>query len=265
LEKFYYGISGTGTDLKIPIGTILVSVASLYSRGKFRIPDIVGEYDEIMLDWGGYSWFHSHDAYPFTPMEYWRFVKDFISVYPKTTYVAMMDYPCEPSVLSARAFSNKCRIHSSIQNFRELINLPIEAEWMAVVQGYTRSEYSYCAALLHKFRLYTPLTAIGSVCQRKGTGTIKEIIHHVVAQNPNVDYHAFGLQIRALMDQNTKDLLYSSDSHVWRFFTGAHKPSKNVWKPRNIDEKLENYYRYRIKIEENVLGDCRYRNLAEAV
>lgn len=264
MNKFYYGISW-GSDVGIPADRMLISAASMYSRKKFRIIDLKHSPKEIMLDWGGFSWFSKHNSYPFSTNEYWEFVKDFVSVYPQTTYVAMMDYPCGPLIndLNSMNYSNKTRIHASIQNYRELIKKPIgAAEWMATVQGYSLHEYSYCSELLCKFGLYTPLTAIGSVCQRKRTNTIKSVLLHVISKNPSVKYHAFGLQLRELSKQFVKDVLESSDSGSWKFRSGS---TDGCWKPKTFEEKLDNFVHYRMKIEETILGDFRNRNLAGGI
>lgn len=105
--------------------------------------------------------------------------------------------------------------------------------------------------------------AIGSICQRKGTKGLITVVQHVHRNLPaGTRIHTFGLQLSALKDPAIKGIIASSDSGAWKFKSGC---TNGRWKPSSYAEKLENFIKYRMKIEEAVLGDFRYRNLAEGV
>ena len=258
LDIFYYGI-GWGNDLKIPADHILISASACWKkyRGgyRFEVPNILSEPITIWLDSGGYTCFTKWKDYPWTVEQYVNFVRLFCIRYPQTEYVSVLDLPCEPLV--NRSESNVCRIHQTIKNTRDCLSYKIPANWVSVIQGYSKWEYKYCANLMHHFGLFTPVTAIGSVCQRKGTKQLDEIVRFITTL-ADVKWHTFGLQLRAL--STLKDVVHSSDSGAWKF-----RSKRGAWKPKTYEHKLKNYWRYRFKIETQIIGDFRYENLCAGV
>jgi hypothetical protein len=111
----------------------------------------------------------------------------------------------------------------------------------------------------NKIWVSTAVTAIGSICQRKKTKQLKDYISFIT-RLADVKWHTFGMQISVLKDKQIADLLESSDSGAWKF---ASIPGN--WKPVTYEQKLNNYISYSRKIEENILGDYRYRNLTEGL
>jgi hypothetical protein len=261
MQRFYYGI-GFGNDLKIPAEHILISTSSCWKKVKgkyqFVVPIILSNPSTIWIDSGGFTCFTKWADYPWSVAEYVHFVLRFCVQYPQVTYVSVMDLPCEPQVRNST--SNIQRIHQTIQNTRECLRYNIPAKWVSVIQGYSKFEYAYCASLMHHFRLFTEITAIGSICQRKKTKQLKDYLHFIT-KLANVKWHTFGMQISVLKDKTIADLLESSDSGAWKF-----KDYKNgTFKPTTYEQKLENYIRYSLNIHEQVLGDYRYRNLASGL
>jgi hypothetical protein len=262
MKTFYYGI-GFGNDLKIPARHILISTSSCWKKVggyyKLAVPKILSNPESIWIDSGGFTCFTKWSDYPWTVTEYVDFIRRFCQQYPQVKYVSVMDLPCEPSVDRSGSRTNIQRIHQTIQNTRECLRTAIPAQWVSVVQGYKKNEYSYCAELMHRFRLFTPMTAIGSICQRKKTKQLKDYILFIT-RLADVKWHTFGMQISVLKDKQIADLLESSDSGAWKF---ASVPGN--WKPVTYEQKLNNYISYSIKIEEKILGDYRYRNLVEGL
>lgn len=267
MEQFYYGI-GFGNDLKIPAKHILISASSCWKkiRGIYKlvVPIILSNPEEIWIDSGGFTCFTKWTDYPWTVAEYVYFILEFCQRYPQVKYVSVMDLPCEPTVkrdkLETIVPSNIQRIHQTIFNTQECQRYKIPVNWVSVVQGYSKFEYAYCAKLMHQFRLFTPITAIGSICQRKRTKQLKDYIKFITSL-ADVKWHTFGMQISVLKDPEIKKLLYSSDSGAWKF----KNYGDGIWKPKTYEQKLENFIRYSMNIDEQVLYDFRYRNLAGCV
>jgi len=262
VNTFYYGI-GFGNDLKIPAKHILISASSCWKKFKngyrFVIPDILSNPEEIWIDSGGFTCFTKWHDYPWSVVEYVDFILRFCQRYPQVKYASVMDLPCEPSIERGYNQTNKQRIHQTIYNTRECMRYQIPANWVSVIQGYSKHEYSYCAKLMHHFGLFTPVTAIGSICQRKKTTQLKNYIKFIT-KLADVKWHTFGMQISVLKDKEIASLLESSDSGAWKF-----ESKRGAWKPVTYEQKLKNYYSYSLKIEEQVIGDFRYRNLAGGI
>jgi hypothetical protein len=263
MEKFYYGI-GFGNELKLPAKHILISASGCWRKGKnyeFVVPEITSTPESIWIDSGGFTYFSRQRDYPWTVEQYVAFVKEFCKKYPQVEYVTVMDLPCEPGVNREGGVSNTERIHKTITNTYHCMKHEIPAKWVAVVQGYSKEDYAYCAFLMHELSLFTPLTAIGSICQRKGTKELKDMILYITGL-ADVKWHTFGMQISVLKDREVADRIYSSDSGAWKFFSGY---TGGNWKPSKYEDKLNNYIRYSRNIDEQILGDYRLRNLAEGV
>lgn len=145
-----------------------------------------------------------------------------------------MDYPCEPDTLG----NNKIR--RTFDNAKYLLSEYPAYDWVNVVQGYRLSEYHYCINLYRDNGLLTPLTAIGSICQRKGTKQLNEIIINLSGMLNDVHIHTFGLQIKSLA--SIHQYIHSSDSGAWKF-------GNICYYPNGLKEKIANYHRYKKKID----------------
>ncbi len=262
MECFYYGI-GWGNDLQLPAPHILISASSCWKRHgndyNFIVPTILSNPQSIWIDSGGFTCFKNWADYPWTIKQYVEFVLNFCKRYPQVEYVSVMDLPCEPQVKRSTLetkTTNIQRIHQTIQNTRDCLSYKIPANWVSVIQGYSKFEYAYCAKLMHEFGLFTDVTAIGSICQRKKTKQLKEYLLYIT-RLADVKWHTFGMQISVLKDPILQQIIHSSDSGAWKFKNYGN----GIWKPKGYKQKLENYIEYSLKIEEQVLGDYRYRNL----
>jgi hypothetical protein len=264
MKKFYYGI-GFGNELKLPAKHILISASGCWGKGgmlKFVVPKITSNPESIWIDSGGFTCFTKWKDYPWTVEQYVAFVREFCEKYPQVEYVTVMDLPCEPNTNRDEGMTNEMRIRKTVTNTRMCLNYKIPAQWVAVIQGYTKKEYTYCGELMAMYDLFTPLTAIGSICQRKGTKELKDMILYITDLNKDVKWHTFGMQISVLKDKEIADRIYSSDSGAWKFLSGY---TGGNWKPSKYEDKLVNFIRYSRNIEEQILGDYRIRNLVEGV
>jgi hypothetical protein len=265
MNRFYFAIGWDGESI-INYPYYLISAASCFSKGRFRVPKLRTTPKEIFLDSGGFAFFTKWDKYPFSFEEYLNFINDFCFAYPQTKYVSVMDYPCEPQINRKQLSTNKQRIHETIQNAKYLLNQKIPAQWVSVIQGHELHEYFYCMEQMFKENLFTPLTAIGSICTRKQCGQIFNIVNAVRKYNPKINIHAFGLELPALYDRNIWDILYSCDSGAWKF---GSNPENDNWKPTSLEEKNKNFGIYLKKVNRlfadrngnKPLMDHRWQNL----
>ncbi len=266
MKTFYYGI-GFGNDLKIPAKDILISASSCWKKVKgkwqFVVPTILSDPTSIWIDSGGFTCFTKWADYPWSVKEYTDFIISFCQQYPQVEFASVMDLPCEPNIRrdigNTKSTTNIQRIHQTIQNTRDCMKYNIPCKWASVIHGYSKYEYSYCASLMHHFGLFTPVTAVGSVCQRKKTKQLKDYILFIT-KLANVKWHTFGMQLSVLKDRQISSLLESSDSGAWKFTSVP-----GAWKPVTYEDKLKNFYSYSLKIDECVLHDFRARNMCGGI
>jgi hypothetical protein len=262
IEKFFFGLDGSGRDKEIDYPYVLISAATLWNGKRFKPAHFHENVKEIFLDSGGFSFFTKWSKYPFTTDEYLQFVRGFCDAHPQTKYVAIMDYPCEDYVNRADLWTNFQRIDETVKNAEALIHREILAEWVSVVQGYCFEEYSYCCEEMRKRGLWTPLTAVGSICTRKDLFHIKYILNMIRRKHRHVNLHAFGLEYRALADREVWDILYSVDSAAWKFTSNGNKLKPGAWRPGSTKEKMENFVRYKGMIDRLIAdrtGNCELR------
>jgi len=248
MERFFYCADGSKIDYLLKDVPLLISAATLWKKGKFNLPKNLNGATEIFLDSGGFSFFTTWEKYPFSPEEYIAFILRFKERYPQLKYVAIMDYPCENFVNRKSLKTNYQRINATVQNAKELLSHNIPASWVSVVQGYSYSDYRYCCDLMEEMNLFTPLTAVGSICTRKKISEIFTILR-IVKQYTGA-LHAFGLEYQALKIRSIWDLLYSCDSGAWKFTSRNHKERGfgGFWRPRNHEDKIKNLALYQEKI-----------------
>lgn len=269
MKKFYMVVGWQG-EFFIDYPYILISSASCFKKTGLKVPTKELKAEEIFLDSGGFTFFTRWEKYPYDPDEYIDFVERFCEQYPQTKYVAVMDYPCESFVNRKNLTTNKQRIHETLKNTKYLLNQKIPARWVSVIQGHELHEYLYCMEQMFREKLFTPLTAIGSICTRKQCGQIFNIVNAVRKYNPEINIHAFGLELPALYDRSIWDILYSCDSGAWKF---GSNPENNNWKPVSLEEKEKNFQVYLKKVNRlfadrngnKPLVDYRWQNLAEGI
>jgi len=258
VEKVFLGLDCSSRDKLIDYPYVLISAASLWNGKRFKKIHFNDEVKEIFLDSGGFSFFTKWAKYPFTTDQYLEMVRAFCEEHPRTRYVSVMDYPCEPLINRSDLRTNYQRIDETLKNTEALYHREIpSADWVSVIQGHNMEEYSYCSEEFRKRGLWTPLTAVGSICTRNETFAIKQILFMLSRKHRDVKLHAFGLDYRVLKDREIWNLIYSSDSGAWRLCGDGNKRKKD-WRPRGNVELLESYKRYREKID--ALFDIRNGN-----
>jgi len=199
VEKVFFGLDCSSRDKLINYPYVLISAASLWNGKRFKKIHFHEDVKEIFLDSGGFSFFTKWAQYPFTTDQYLDLVRGFCEEHSRIRYVGVMDYPCESLVNRADLRTNYQRIDETLKNAEALIHRELPAgEWVSVIQGHNIEEYSYCSEKFRANGLWTPLTAVGSICTRKETFAIKQILFMLKRKHQNVNLHAFGLDYRAL-------------------------------------------------------------------
>lgn len=111
-------------------------------------------------------------------------------------FCAIMDYACEREVNRSTYKTNINRIEATIANEITLRELAPDLPWLGVFQGNTIEERAWGIRQRQKLQLINPYMGIGSICGQTPMGS-KATIRFYVQQLPSIDYHVFGLDIRA--------------------------------------------------------------------
>jgi tRNA-guanine family transglycosylase len=241
----FYGCEGSGSDKKMGGGRvdhILISASVLWRGNKFKnfFPP---EHDVLFLDSGGYSFFNRVGDYPFSVSHYVELAKKL-----DANFVSVLDYPCEPDVLRDSGLSTNIeRIERTIRNAKECMKHN-DINWVMVIQGYELSEYQYCCDRVKDEGLETDVIAIGSLCVRKKVSDARKIISLVRRNFPHARLHGFGVDLKFLRDVKIRSMLWSTDTQAWRWCNNG-----KYHFPMTEQEKLDNFNRYRLKVE-SIMG-----------
>lgn len=241
MNRVFYGVDGRSIDHLLGNGfvdNILISAIMLWRNGKFALPNRLPKHDALFLDSGGFTFTNRTGTYPFTPEQYAGIALEIVA-----DYVAVMDYPCKPGE------DNATKIDQTIQNSiacHAIKGVP----WVQVVQGGDLTEYQTCCDLIKKWGLETPIMAVGSLKCRSKSSEVLAIIRAVSRNFPSVKIHAFGPNLRAIRNRYIRNILYQSDTTVWRI----NSEGGNRF-PKSMEEKLRNYDRYRVKMDKILKED----------
>jgi len=241
---------------------LLVSAGSLWSneRNKF-IHRTIPICKHFFLDSGGFSLLNKYGEYPFTINEYIKLVLHY-----NPDHVAIMDYPCEPSINRNRIKTNKERIEKTLDNTIKAIRM----EWMCeltqfvpVIQGYTLDEYKYCIDRMLELDIFQDhdYVAVGTMCRRMGNNELRRLIfgitNYVWSTQPNTKFHFFGLKLTALRDFICAERIYSCDSMAWDI---KHIDRTRMY-PRTEGEKIDCLDHYLKKIDAIVYTHTRQQQI----
>jgi len=254
--KFFYGIDGTGVDMKMGDGyveNICISAALLWSGRKFRKlnpPD----HKRLFLDSGGFTFFSKTGEYPFTVEQYAN-----LSSTIDADYVACMDYPCEDSISRSVHKTNSDRINATIENTIKCHEIE-GPNWVTVIQGDHVSEYMECCKLIKENNLETPLMAVGSICRRRKVQDLLDVLVPIKSKFSSYDLHGFGVDLRQISDRRVRWLLWSSDSQAWRLSRNGR-----LRFPRNTEDKIRNFNSYKKRIDSILYTDAEQVTLPKGV
>lgn len=198
------------------------------------------DIDRLFVDSGGYSLMLSQGEHPHVD-DYLDTVVDY-----GADMFAVQDYPCEPKIL--KRYGRSVRDHqrrtttATAECLVRAHERGIDADPVAVVQGWERDDYINHIRELREEGLLTEHIGIGSVCRRNQDREIRRIIADVANElKSHHKIHAFGVKNSILSDKKTRDRLHSADTTAWYF--------RNYNKRNDIDdtwqEMVGQYLNYR--------------------
>ncbi len=242
MKEFYY-VADWGSYKYLHAQNILISAASawLARRGKFMKWRISPSVEKVFLDSGGFSFFSKKGDYPFTPTQYIQYANDMIDQGIPLHLVAILDYPCEPTVhRSDTLATNQQKIQATVSNAVMLMDSDPHLPWIPVLQGYSLREYEYCYDLYNEAGIRADYWAVGSVCTRKKTGGMRNIVVNM-KRLLRAKIHTFGLSIRFLRDPQIWHSIHSSDSRAWGFMSFRDKGGDFVRYSRKIANLFDSH------------------------
>ncbi len=204
-------------------GCSMMAVASAHwdnERGRFRINRPPADHmSSLCIDSGGFTAAKRWGKYPWSAQQYADFIQE-MSRDVTLDFCAIMDYACEPSVNRSTYATNIERIEATIRNESACREAAPALPWLPVLQGDSLEERAYdIAARRRAGMLPDDYAGIGSVCGRGVSGAVKTTLFY--RDNlPGVKYHAFGLHIQALDNDQVFDTIRSWDSYSWSWGKG---------------------------------------------
>lgn len=230
---FYWGLSAGGThaalrrardDEEIPSPEYCMVSYTTAMNGLWPGP-------EWMIDCGGSPVsIRTHGGHPADIDDYVEYLVDPPRKYARHgrgpldigTY-ALRDWPCEPAVRDALGISVvECQqrtLEDHIATLEAAEDAYVDAQPMAVLQGWDVEDYLVCIDRFREHGLITDTMALGTVCRRttsEAVAEVREIAQRVRRNLPaRVDLHGFGLKKTLLEDADALGIFDSVDSTAW--------------------------------------------------
>jgi hypothetical protein len=207
-------------------------------RQRFKIHRPPSDHIEsICIDSGGFTAAKRWGRYPWTPAQYADWIAE-ESRDVQLDFCATMDYACEKTVNRSILTTNKERIEESIQNELACRQVAPDLPWLPVLQGDNLAEREFDLSLRRRLGLIPATFAgLGSICGRGVVGA-RQVIKFYRHQLPGVKYHAFGLHVQALDDDEVFMAVRSWDSYSWNWGKGQ----KGVDRPTEYLQKTNESY-----------------------
>lgn len=181
------------------------------------------------LDSGAFSELVLHGGWRTTPEAYNSAVRRYDHAIGNLDWTAPMDWPCEPDMVHRTGLSVEAHQHKTVANFVQLQQLWDHEEsaspYMPVLQGWEPADYLHCWDLYGEAGVDLAdyaVVGVGSVCRRQHTSQIGEVLGALLARDPLLPIHAFGLKMHGLRTYG--HLLCSADSCAWSFQARRNPP-----------------------------------------
>lgn len=135
-------------------------------------------------------------------------------------YYALRDWPCEPDVREALDLSVDELLDLTVRDHRRTLELAeeagIEAEPVAVLQGWEPEDYLECLDRFFEAGLVTDHIGIGSICRRAPLDEIVEVVAKIRQALPDrCSIHGFGVKKNVFEDDSALFSFDSADSTAW--------------------------------------------------
>lgn len=170
--------------------------------------------ESLFIDSGGYSFLVGNGGYTDSYEEYLSYVRRV-----GADYYALRDYPCTPELrdkLNASVGEQQARTIARIEEGLEAHEeRGLEAEPVAVLQGWHPHDYLRHIDNLRDRGLLTETVGIGSLVRENATGQIRLVIEAVGNELPNRDIHGFGVKGPTLRARYIREHLTSVDTQSY--------------------------------------------------
>ncbi len=205
-----------------------------------------------MIDSGGYSTLNSNASYETDVEEYIDYLLEHES---KISRYVLRDWACEDELL--RKYDRTVRDHQKwtirdhIKCREQADAAGLDAEPVAVLQGYDIRDYLWHYDYLREHGLLTDHLGIGSVCRRNSEAQLRSTIVQLREEIPDrITLHGFGVKQTLLGYPDVVDALNSVDTAAWNYglrmdaeANNSAEGHRNTW-----NRNLEAYIAYREKI-----------------
>lgn len=175
------------------------------------------------LDSGGFSELSLHGRWVTTPADYVAAVRRYDTEIGRLDWAAPQDWMCEPVMIAKTGLSVAEHQRRTVANFVELSDRwadasDAESPFMPVLQGWERDDYLRCIEMYAEAGVDLaafPIVGVGSVCRRQHTSEIGDILRAILATDPGLPLHGFGVKTLGLAEYG--HLLTTADSLAWSF------------------------------------------------
>lgn len=208
---FYFGAASGSTrkalrELQEP--NVMLNYATKLNEPWYGI-------ERLFVDSGGYSFIKGVGEYKTSDADYLDFIEEH-----EPEVFALRDYPCEPEVLDEHGRTVAQHQKMTTDRHRDLVDAlderSIDAQPLAVVQGWAVEDYLEHVDDLRDNGLLADYVGIGSVCRRNAEDEIREVILSVRDALPSgTDLHAFGVKGSVLRYPDVRNSLESADSQSY--------------------------------------------------
>ncbi|UXE03197.1 tRNA nucleotidyltransferase [Mycobacterium phage Nikao] len=175
------------------------------------------------LDSGGFSELSMYGGWKTTAAEYVAAVNRYDREIGKLEWAAPMDWMCEPDMIAKTGLSVIEHQRRTVANYVELRDRWADVSdencpFMPVLQGYAVEDYLRCMDMYAAAGVdlgAVELVGVGSVCRRQHTDEIRSVFETILAVDPGLPVHGFGVKSLGLRVYG--DLLTTADSMGWSY------------------------------------------------
>ena len=133
---------------------------------------------------------------------------------------ALRDYSCEIEILKKHKTTVREQIIRTFEHHLKLLELHdklnVKSQPVPVIQGWNIEDYLYCTDIYRDHGIIMDYMAIGTLCRRGMTKTIRKIILTIKNELPTwVKIHAFGVKIKVLGNKAVWNSTYGFDTSSW--------------------------------------------------
>ena len=186
----------------------------------------VPDAKSLFVDSGGFQATTGWNLrYPYNPANYFAWAESV-----GADYVALPDFACEPSLHYSPVRERVLRTAGlHVRAMQEYEEYGYSFTPVPVLQGYEPAHYEECARLYADYGLATDYMAIGTVCKRKGTDSIAEVLSVLEQHYPGAEWHLFGATINVYKDDRLSGRFRSTDTAAWNWGADSKEHKKELF------------------------------------